>query len=272
MSLLMAVPGYVVGGDFRYGLLASGAIFLWILTKPGNGRVGQLSGALFAVFPLHSGFGGMFGGGWTEPFMALLLALVVLAASLKSRWIPQLFGLLLASKLTLMFIAPLYFLIDDSLFGKNGRARRLAKILLTGSVVTLPLAIWDWNRFWFSVVELQFLQPIRPDALTFTVWVSNVFGPLPSLAFTVAPFLAAVIALLLVFRHHDASPAGLAFACGFVALAWLAMTKQSFLNHYYFAFAALLLGLAFSKDPTATTGPSAQLDDARVPTSMPPAE
>lgn len=271
LSLFMAVPGYVVGGDFRYGLLASGAILLGILTKPGNGQLGQLSGSLFALFPLHFGFGGMFGFGWTEPFVTLLLALVVLAATRKSQWMPPLFGLLLASKLTLIFVGPLYFLIDDSLFGRHGRARRLTRILLTGAAVTLPLAIWDWNRFWFSVVELQFFQPIRPDALTFTVWLSNTFGPLPSFVFTVAPFLTAATALLLVFRHPDRSPAGFAFACGLVALAWLVVTKQSFLNHYYFAFAALLLGVAFSNKPTAESASLTQVG-ADLPLRMPLAD
>jgi hypothetical protein len=256
MSLFMAVPGYVAAGDYRYGLLASGAVLLWILTRPDNGRLGRLAGALFAVFPLHSGLVGMLGSGWTEPFVALLLALVVVSIAMKSRWLPQLFGIFLASKLTLIVVAPLYFLVDGALFGKKGRAGRTMKILLAGALVTVPLAIWDWNRFWFSVVELQFFQPVRPDALSFTVWLSNTFGPPPPLVFVVAPFLTAAVALFLVFRRPDRSPTGFAFACGFVAIAWLVATKQSFLNHYYFAFAALLIGIAFSgkaeSDPTVS--------------------
>jgi hypothetical protein len=264
MSLFMAVPGYVGAGDYRFGLLISGAILLWILTKPDNGRLGQLAGALFAVFPLHSGLVGMLRSGWTEPFVALLLALVVVAIAVKSRWLPQLFGLFLASKLTLIVVAPLFFLVDGALFGKGGRAGRIMKILLAGALVSLPLAIWDWDSFWLSVVELQFFQPIRPDALSFTVWLSNRFGPSPPSVFVVAPFLAAAIALIVVFRRPDRSAAGFAFACGFVAFAWLVLTKQSFLNHYYFSFAALLLGIAFSGKAGTDSTPADQLTHVEV--------
>jgi hypothetical protein len=174
----------------------------------------------------------MFGEGWTEPFVALLLALVVLVIALGKKWVPQLFGLFIASKLTLVVVAPLYFLIDGSLLGKTGQKARLAVVLLCGAIVTLPLAMMDWSRFWFSVVELQFLQPFRSDALSLTVWLANKFGPLPPEIFTVLPLATAAVAMLLVFRHADRSAAGLAFASGLVSLALLIVTKQSFLNHY----------------------------------------
>lgn len=253
MSLFMAVPGYALAGDYRYGLLASGGVLLWILTRPDNGRLGSLAGGLFLVFPFHSGVGGMLGRGWTEPFVCLLLALVVLSTARKSRWIPEFFGLLLASKLTLIVIAPLYFLIDGAVYGKHGRASRIFRVGFSGALVTLPLAIPGWSRFWFSVVELQFLQPVRYDALSFTVWLSRLSGSAPpAQVFTVVPFLAAVVALVLVFRAADSTPEGLALSSGFVAFAWLVMTKQSFLNHYYFVVMAILVGIAFSGD--AETG------------------
>jgi hypothetical protein len=264
MSLFMAVPGYIFGGDYRYSLLTSAGILLWMLTNPANGRAGRLSGALYAVFPLHSGFGGMFGEGWTEPFVVLLLALVTLLIVLRNSWIPPVFGLFLASKLTLVVVAPLYMLIDRSVFQKVGQKARLATLLLSGALVTLPLAIMDWSRFWFSVVVLQFLQPIRSDSLSLSVWLDNWFGPLPPMAFNVLPFVSASIAMLLVFRHPDRSAAGFALACGFVSLAWLVLTKQSFLNHYYFAFAALLLGLGFSERANRRFTPTTQAGGGAV--------
>jgi hypothetical protein len=204
----------------------------------------------------------MLARGWTEPFMGLLLALVVVGIARKSRWLPELFGVFLASKLTLIAVAPLYFLVDGSIFGREGRAKRILRVGLAGALITLPLALPVWSGFWFSVVELQFLQPVRPDALSFTVWLSNSLGPLPPLVFTVAPLLAGLLALVLVFRANDSSPEGLALASGFVTLAWLVMTKQSFLNHYYFVFVALLLGIGFSGKAVgnAARPPSGQTD------------
>jgi hypothetical protein len=257
LSLFMAVPGEVMLDDFRYGQLAAIVVAFLFMSAGANGRPGRVAGALLITFPLQFD---LIVGGWTEPYLVALMAALVWAVSRRSRVIPYLYGLMLASKISLFVVAPLYLLVDVPVFGREGRIGRWAKVALTGAVVTLPLAVLDLDAFWFSVVELQFLQPFRPDALSLLVWADTALVDLPAWSLAVVPIGAAAAGVAYVLRFARSASAGLAVSAAFVTMVWLAFTKQSFLNHYYFALGALLLGLAFAHRDEAGQG------DVSVPT------
>lgn len=242
LSLILVLPGHIVADDFRFSHLVAVGMSIVLLGSPRFGSFGRLGGSLLAIYPL-----GYFvlTGGWTEPVQILLL-IGTAFAFIKRGTIsfPVMFGLLLASKLTLAVLAPLYFLFDRVAFGVDGRMRRAGLVLSTALLVTLPLALWDLPRFWFSVVELQLLQPFRADALSVLVWFGNTVGPVGTVLSVSVPFAAAVGGLWWAWRRIRATPFHLIAATAFVYLVWLMFTKQSFLNHYYFAMGALCLGIA----------------------------
>jgi len=101
LSLLMALPGYAIAGDYRYAALAavSGTTMLIVLMRRGQLAAGA---ALLVLFAPATQF--VLYWGWTDPFVALLLALTVLLAIRGAAMTPVGFGLLIASK---QYVAPL---------------------------------------------------------------------------------------------------------------------------------------------------------------------
>ena len=113
--------------------------------------------------------------------------------------------------------------------------------LAVALLVTLPFAIWNMSAFWHSVVEVQFLQPSRPDALAYPAW----FG-MPQVA-AVAGFVALVPALAFVIWRSARTPAGYAGAIALVYLVFFAFNKQAFANYYYMVVGALCIAVAATR-------------------------
>jgi hypothetical protein len=174
---------------------------------------------------------------WTEPLVLFALAAVVMCARRRPNLLPYVLGLFFASKQYAVIAAPVALLLVRGLSLKEF-AIFSGKAALSGIVVTLPFVLWNPHEFYHSVVELQFYQPFRDDALSLLAWYKHSHGVTPpvGLAF-VGALVGSVIALWRLPRSASGFAAGVALA----VFLFVAFNKQAFCNYYYLVSGALLL-------------------------------
>lgn len=238
LSLLLAVPGHLLGADFRYSQLfanAGAGLLMWGCVP---GRRGWGSAAAFLyLFTPRSLY--LLEQGWTEPFVVLALAAVVYAALRVPRLLPWLFGLFACVKQYVALLLPLAWLLRRA---RNGHFALRAATAAAG--VTLPLALISPRCFWTSVVALQWKQPFRPDSLSYWAWrVNEGLSPLS----THWAFIAVAVALAIALMWAPRTTGGFAASIGLVLLGFFAFNKQAFCNYYSAALGALCVALATSK-------------------------
>lgn len=239
LSLLLAVPGYLIG-DVRYAHLAAMTLAgaLIACARPGLGRTGFLAAALFLFSPRAYL---VVERAWTEPFVIVLLALVAFCACRRPRALPYAVGLFLASKQYLVLAVPLLALLWPPPWRWRVMGPAALKAAAVAIAVTLPLAVWDLRAFTYSVAELQFYQPFRHDALSYLAAYASLTGHEPSSAFS---FLAALAAMIFCLRRCPRTPAGFSAAFASTYFAFFAFNKQAFCNYYYLVLGALCLAVA----------------------------
>ena len=239
INLLLALPGHVLAGDHRYSHLVAmtvtGALFAYM--RPGV--LGTVCAALYLFTP-RSFY--VLERGWTEPFIVLLLAATVFCACHLPRALPYLFGLFVSSKQYLVLVVPLYALV---LPRPLPPLRRLGADLLR--MVSVPLALTlafvasSPRGFFHSVVELQFRQPFRKDALSYSAWIFKQGGEaLP----VWLGFALAVLMVALVLWRAPRTPAGMAAGIGLTMLVFFSVNKQAFCNYYFLVLGALTCAAA----------------------------
>ncbi len=245
LSLLLALPGWLVAGDFRVAQLAACAVTAAAFAGMGPGRLPLLATALLLFTPR------MFfvlEQGWTEPFGVALLALVTLAAVRRSRWLPVALGLLLAWKQYTALFLPLAALLVPRPFRWRAYARLVLPAIALAAVVTLPFFLWNPAAFWRSVVAAQFAQPFRMEALSLPAWwVVQKHHP----EFDVLPWMlgGTVVALALVLARRRSGPAAFASGAAAVYAVFIALSKQSFCNYWWFVLGAICCGIAATAAP-----------------------
>ena len=247
LSLLLAFPGWLIGGDFRLAQLAACAITAAAFTGLGPGRLPALAAALLLFTPR------MFfvlEQGWTEPFGVALLALVVLCAVRRSRWLPLALGLLLAWKQYTVLFLPLAALLLPRPFRWRDYLRLVLPAVGVAAAVTLPFFLWNPAAFWKSVVLAQFAQPFRTEALSLPAWwvVQKGHPEFNVLPWMLAGTLAALVAVLAARRR---GPAAFVAGSALVYAVFIALSKQSVCNYWWFVLGACCCGIAASAAPAA---------------------
>jgi hypothetical protein len=258
LSLFCAAVGRIFFADFRYAQLAAMAGAGLLMARARPSRLSFAAAALFLLTP-RAFF--VLEQGWTEPFVALGLAVVVFVACRSPRVLPWCLGLSLAVKQYMVLAVPLVWLILPEP-RPRGRAawRWAAKLVLLPVVISLPLAFWDLSAFCHDVVLLQLHQPFRADALSFLAWWAADGGSqLP----TALAFVAALAAWVLSLWQHQRTPSGFALGVALTFLGFFALNKQAFCNYYYFVIAAACAAVAAL--PTACGEPSAWVAAAEPP-------
>ncbi|MEO8875238.1 MAG: hypothetical protein ABI461_06615 [Polyangiaceae bacterium] len=236
LTLLMVLPGAIFFDDIRFAQLAAVALVALSLGVGGRtkSRLGLSAAALVLLLP--RGFF-VLEQSWTEPLVLLTLAAVVFSARKYPRFLPYTVGLFFASKQYAVIAAPVALLL---LRGHTLRESGIfiGKAVLAGTLVTLPFVLWNPQEFYHSVVELQFYQPFRDDALSLLAWYKHSHGVTPpvSLAF-VGALVGCGIALLRLPR----SAAGFAAGVALTVFLFVAFNKQAFCNYYFLVSGALLL-------------------------------
>jgi hypothetical protein len=238
LSLLVALAGHWLGGDYRLGNLAVLAAAGALLGFARPTRFAAAAAGLLLLMPRDYR---VIENGWAEPVVVACLALVVFCALRWPRGLPYAAGLLLASKQHMLLAAPALLLLMQA----PGQWLRAAA---TATVVTLPIVLWNARAFWHSTIEVQLIDPFRYDSLNFAAWwVKRGGAPPPAwIAFGLA------LAVLWCAVRRGASDRGrfprrtAAFA-GATALGLLclfALAKQAFENYYFAVIGTLCCGIA----------------------------
>ena len=89
------------------------------------------------------------------------------------------------------------------------------------------------------MVELQFRQPFRKDALSYSAWIFKQGGEaLP----VWLGFALALLMVVLVLWRAPRTPAGFAAGVGLTMLVFFSVNKQAFCNYYYLVLGAFACG------------------------------
>jgi len=238
LSLLMAAPGQLLAGDFRYGNAVAVALAALVIGTCRTGRLAVGAGALFLFIPR-----GLFivEQGWTEPYVVLLFAATVWCACRAPALVPLALGLFFAVKQYAILAAPLVVLLHagPGVWWKTGRT--LLQAALVAAVVTVPFVIAGPAAFVDDVVKLQIVQPFRPDSLSYLAEWAYLTGRTPWmwLAFIVTP-----VVVVLCLAYAPRNVAGFAGAVALSTMVFFAFNKQAFVNYYFFVAGALCCALA----------------------------
>lgn len=240
LSLLLALPGHVLGHDYRYSQLAALVATAGLMAYARPGRLGVLAAAVFLLTP-RIFF--VLEQGWTEPYAVVLLAVLVFCACRYPRAVPYALGLFVAVKQYLVLAVPLTLLLLPRPWRLVDAWRLWWKAAAVALVVSLPLVLWNLPAFVHSAVTLQFQQPFRREALSYLAWWARTGGEPPS------PVLAlawAGLAIGLSLWRAPRSPAGFAGAVALTFFGFFAFNKQAFCNYYFLVVGALCVAVAAS--------------------------
>ena len=169
VSLLLVLPGYVLG-DTRFAMVAAVAVTSLVLHRyVSRSAVAPtwLASAAPVLLLMMPGMVYVVRNGWTEPLVLVLLALTVVSARRGWRATPYLLGAFLVTKQYSVLLLPLLWLLVPTARRSTGGVRGFSVLtVLTGLVLTLPLAAVDPAGFWRSIVGIQLEQPLRRDSLS----------------------------------------------------------------------------------------------------------
>ncbi len=234
VSLFLVLPGYLAG-DVRYALIVALLVSALLMRQIRGDRFMLLAVSVLLFNPVTFYVIAM---SWTEPLVLMLLCGTIVAAARKSRWLPVALGLLLASKQYAPIVVPFTGFLVPS-WGLKKQLKLIVQASLVALATTLPLALWNFSRFWHDTVTFQLLQPFRPDSLSFSVLMTRLgLPPIPFVAVAAACLVVIIWSLAAVRRKEPAN-----FACGFalVLLVFFALNKQAFCHYYFLVMASLLL-------------------------------
>lgn len=248
LSLLMVLPGFVLGGDIRYSQLIAVAVsaVLMGLARPGRvGRIGALAGALFLTTPW--GFYVLVKA-WTEPLLVLNFSLVMFCACRWRNGLPWALGLFLATKQYAVLVLPLLPLLVQGQAPERWKESRaiVIKAGILVAAINLPFLLWNVREFTRAVVLLRAVASFRTDAFSYMAWMYWKTGRVPS---AWIPLLVVVFAIALALRYGKRSPAGFAAALTLVYVLFFAFSKQGVGNYYYFAIATACWSVAAARLP-----------------------
>ena len=230
-ALFIDLPAHLLGEVRWMHLLAMGltAILAWNLASD---RLGRLAAVMLLCNPLAAM---VVLGYWIEPLMALLLALIVWAMLRGHRWLAIPLGLLFASKQYAIAFAPSLVSVV--------RSRGWSTVVyagVVGLIVLAPVAVMDLGAFWYSAVQVQFLQPFRDDAVSLLPGLKQLFGSLPHWLLVSAPAFGIATGAFVAWRTKPGATA-FALGVGLALLVTVLFSKFGFMNYYYFIGSALLL-------------------------------
>ena len=232
LSLLMVLPGYIIGGDCRIADVAAIAATVGLMAAAGSTRFAGLISMLFLLTP-RVFF--VIQRSWTEALLALTFSAVMFCALRWRAALPYALGLFFATKQYTVLAVPLVWLLLE----EPRSWKKLAVVLAVGGLVALvisvPFYLWNPREFYRAVVLWQFQQPMRQDALSYLVWFHENHPRIPIPLWS--PFLVVVPVIAFGLWRCPRTPAGFAAAVTLVFVAFFAVNKQAFCNYYYFVIA-----------------------------------
>jgi len=252
LSLLMAIPGYAMAGDYRYSALVAVVIAVVLIGFAGRREIG-LGAALLVLFaPLTQH---VLYWGWTEPFFVLAFVAVVFLAVRTARTIPIALGLLIATKQYAPLLLPPAVVLLQSVRNRVGWPPMVLIPLAVSAATALPFLVWDVDSFLYSTVTLHKVTPLRIDSFSIPAVLVKAgqelgYPDVPVLPEWLGVALAAGV-LGLTLRRAPRTPSGFCGASAIVFLVFFLFAKMAFLNYYFAVFAILACGLAVTGPETA---------------------
>jgi hypothetical protein len=250
LSLLLAIPGYVIAGDYRYSAAAAVTISAGLVARAGRGRIATGAGMLIILAPITQV---VLYWGWSEPFVAVVFAGTAYLAAKSSPSTTVALGLLVAAK---QYCAPVLlvgYVLLHALRLKVGPWPMVIVPIAVAMATVVPFALWDFQGLVHSTVIVQLLQPFRLDAVAVPALLAR-FDLAPT-SQTIGLVIAGVTALLLI-RWAPRTVSGFCYATAIFFAVFFIFSKQAFLNYYFFVLVALACGIA-----TTRVAPSADARD-----------
>jgi hypothetical protein len=233
----MCLPAYLLTGDVRYSHLVATTLSGLLIGFSGRGLLSKLAALLFLFSPTVFV---VVQQSWTEPFVVLLFSIILFQCRLGRSPFWTL-GLFIASKQYLVLAAPLAIWLLMKEPSLHRYFRLVLRVAASALVVTLPLALWNFRAFFYSVWIVQFLQPFRRDALSIPVWIVHMgFSPPP----VWVAFLALGAAGFFLLKRLHPSSSGFATSLAVMYLVFFSLNKQAFLNYYFLVVACLCGAIA----------------------------
>lgn len=180
ISIYLALLGRCIGGDPRYGMLASmivAGVALRVIARTGRSeKVAEDRPALFddapaLAFWLWSPLLFVLDRAWIDPLQVALLASAV--AAYVRRWetlAAAVLGVALSSKQSMFWLVPLAFAL------LRFDVKRWAALAAGALVPLLPFMVWDLARLKHNLFDFMAGLGPRHDALCFTAFVHHAFG------------------------------------------------------------------------------------------------
>jgi hypothetical protein len=232
LTLLLAVPGHLWLGDYRFSHVAALAAAAALMGAMQRDLIGKLAAALFLTTPRIFY---VIEQGWSEPIAVLMLAAGVFCLVRCPRATPWAMGMLVASKQYLVLAAPLLWRVAA------GSPRFLKSVGAAALLVTIPLAIRSPRSFAENVILLQAREPFRGDSLSYLSWLAANGWGRGTMAWAL---VAAMVASAIVMWRARATAAGFAAGLGFVCLVTFSFGSKAFVNYYFFVVAAACCSMA----------------------------
>ncbi len=240
LSLLLVAPFEWVLSDLRvaHAVAIVGAAVL--MSRASDSRRSRGSAAAFllmapVLFVLRFG--------WTEPLLVFAVVAVMYSATHAGRGTSYVVGFVVALKQYAILLLPASLLLLDRPWTARQIGAHLARAGAVVVITTVPFFLWDPEAFVRSVVELQFLQPFRPDSTAFPALWAEYFGAPNRMVIVVLPLVLVVVVTIVTWIRTPSGAQGFALASGLTLLVVLAFSKQAFAN-YYLVVIALFFGAA----------------------------
>jgi len=266
ISLLLVVPAALLG-QVKLAHLAAvliAGVAMWVVAEGDPRR--RLGAIAFLTSPLPWF---IVSQAWTEPFLVALLALLVMNRVRSGRFSPVLLGLFIGAKQYAVLLLPALLLLRDRPASARSLLRTLTLAAGLVAVLSLPFLLWNPQGLLYSVVELQFVQPYRPDALSLLAGSVELTGWPPAWTFAILPFAAVITVSALLLRRwwHEPSPHRAVVAAGLVLLTMFLVSKQAFANYYFLTFGILCLAIATAPQVTDGDAPGERTRSRPLPTT-----
>ncbi|MEO8876840.1 MAG: hypothetical protein ABI461_14700, partial [Polyangiaceae bacterium] len=234
---LVTLPAKKAFGDVRYAMLAAVMIagcalrFLARKATAGTNAPSFAEDAPAFFYFLTPKLFFVIEQAWTEP-ISVMFACLAVAAHVGKKPISAaiLFGLLFATKQTMIWVVPIAWFVVAL------RPWQIATAFGTAGATALPFLISNFHAMKYALFDFQNLLPPRKDGLTLHTAVADIFGlELPgALGFLFAATACGISAWRLRGRLADFAP-----AAAFTLLVFFFFNKWAFANYYF-----LTLGIA----------------------------
>ena len=234
-DILFAIPGYALGGDYRYSLVACNVATILLARAAGRrlGAAPRLVDVVTLALALHPRGAWMIAHGWTEPFLCVCLAAFVYAEARAPGGPLSSVAFLMLPALKQYFFAPTLIYLAT-----RPRLRSLAVGMAVAALTVVPFLAWNARATLDGILWVVKTPPFRDDSLSLSALVAAVtgwrWGKLPGM---LSQLIAGGVAFALLRQR---GVGGLLLASALALFASFLTAPQAFLNYYFFVSTLLL--------------------------------